>query len=162
MSSYLPITGILTQIQPITANNATYGCTLMMAVQAFNQGTVYFLVTGDTYVLDNTLLKIGEQATFFYDANAPVPLIYPPQYRAVAAAKSNHSQYYLGQFSNDYISTDQQFQINSNSPTSFYLPNGQPFSGSIAGKTVLVEYTAATKSIPAQISPSRAIVFCFT
>ena len=41
------------------------------------------------------------------------------------------------------------------------LPNGQTFYGALAGNTVLVEYTAATRSIPAQIQPDRIIVFCY-
>ena len=53
------------------------------------------------------------------------------------------------------------FQISNSAPLNMILPNGQTFYGALAGNTVLVEYTAATRSIPAQIQPDRIIVFCY-
>lgn len=162
MSSYLSVSGIITQIQPAGSGSADYGCTLTMAVQTNYQENVVFTVNGDTYVVDQTPLSTGMQATFFYDKDAPVPLIYPPQYKAVAAAPSSDRQYYLGEFYNHLLSRDQTIQINPDIPLKLSLPNGQLFTGSIAGKTVLVEYTSSTRSIPPIVSPTRIIVFCYT
>lgn len=162
MSSFLSVTGVITQIQPAADDGTSYGCSLTMTVQTFYQGIVMFMVSGDTYVVDNTQLQVGDQVTFFYDGNAPAPLIYPPQFKAVVAAKSNRYQYYLGEFYNSFISVDQTIQINESVPLRFILPNGQNFSGAIVGKIVLVEYTTSSKSIPALVNPSRIIVFCYT
>lgn len=161
MSSYLSVTGVITQIQPAGSGSSDYGCTLTMAIQTNYQGNVVFTVNGDTYVVDQTPFSVGEQATFFYDGDTPVPLIYPPQYKAVVAAKSSNRQYYLGEFYNHLLSLDQTIQINRDVPLNLSLPNGQPFTGSIAGKTVLVEYTSSTRSIPAIVTPTRIIVFCY-
>lgn len=161
MSSYLSVTGVITQIQPAGSGGSDLGCTLTMAVQANYQGNVVFTVNGDTYVVDQTPLGAGERVTFFYDGDAPVPLIYPPQYKAVVAAKSANRQYYLGEFYNHLLSTDQTIQINRDYPLNLSLPNGQPFTGSIAGKTLLVEYTGSSRSIPALVNPTRIIVFCY-
>lgn len=162
MSSFLSVTGVITQIQSDVNDGTSYGCSLTMTVQTFYQGIVIFTVSGDTYVVDNALLQTGDQVTFFYDGNAPAPLIYPPQFKAVVAAKSNRNQYYLGEFYNNFISVDQTIQINESGPLRFLLPNGQPFSGAIVGKTVLVEYTTSSRSIPALVNPSRIIVFCYS
>lgn len=163
MSSYLSVSGVITRIQPLTGTNTSQcGCTLNISIRSFQQGEINFTVTGDTYVPDNTTLHPGEQVTAFYDGNAPAPLIYPPQYKAVVIAISTYQQYYLGEFYNNFISTDGTLQLNSMAALNTFLPNGQLYSGSLAGKTVLVEYTSATKSIPAQTTPNRIIVFCYS
>lgn len=162
MSSYLSVTGIITQIQPFANNNASdYGCTLLFTLRNSTQGEVQFTVNGNTYVMDNIPFNTGDRATFFYDGNAPAPLIYPPRYQAVVAAPANYYQYYLGEFYNSFVSTDGTLQINTEAAINAFLPNGQIFSGALAGKTVLVEYTSSSRSIPALISPNRIIVFCF-
>lgn len=162
MSSFLSVTGVITQIQPSANDGTSYGCSLTMTVQTFYQGVVIFTISGDTYVVDNAPLISGDQVTVFYDGNAPAPLIYPPQFKAVVAARSNGRQYYLGEFYNNFISVDQTIQINESVPIRFLLPNGQTFSGAIVGKTVLVEYTTSSRSIPALVTPTRIIVFCYT
>lgn len=162
MNSYLSVTGIITQIQPMANNQASdYGCTLLFTVRTGSQGEVQFTVNGNTYVMDNIPFNSGDRITLFYDGNAPAPLIYPPRYQAVVAAHSNYYQYYLGEFYNSLVSTDGTLQINSDAVINAYLPNGQIFSGALAGKTVLVEYSSSSRSIPALINPNRIIVFCF-
>lgn len=161
MNSYIAVTGVITQIQPDTGDGSNYGCSMTITIQSYYQGPTLFTLSGDTYVVDNALLQPGDRVTFFYNANAPTPLIYPPKYKAVVAAKSNIYQYYLGQFDNDFMSLDRTLQMNGNVPIRFILPNGQNFPGAIVGKTVLVEYSSASKSIPALINPNRVIVFCY-
>lgn len=161
MSHYLSLTGTITQMQPLTDNSTNYGCTILFTVYITGQNEVQFTVNGSTYVPDNTPLQIGDRVTFFYDGTAPMPLLYPPRYTAVAAALSEHGHYYLGEFYNSFISADGSLQINeTENPLPMYLPNGQIYSGALAGKTVLVEYTTSTRSIPALIQPTRIFVFC--
>lgn len=163
MSSYLSVSGVITRIQPLTGvNSSQFGCTLNMSIRSTQQGEVNFTLNGDTYVVDNTTLRPGDQVTVFYDGNAPAPLIYPPQYKAVVIAVSTYYQYYLGEFYNNFVSTDGTLQLNSMASLNAYLPNGQIYSGALAGKTVLIEYTTSTRSIPAQTTPNRIIVFCYS
>lgn len=161
MSSYLSVTGILTHIHPAVGQDGQYGCTLNLTVSTYEQGDINFTLNGDTYVVDNTPLNPGDRVTIFYEGDSPAPLIYPPQYQAAAVASTEHYQYYLGEFYNNYVSTDGSLQITSSAPLNRILPNGQTFSGLIEGKLVLVEYTTSTRSIPAQVSPDRLIVFCY-
>ena len=166
MNSYLSMTGVVSQIQPSavsgagTEAQAEQGCRLSLTLQTYYQGTVLFTLTGDTYVLDNETIQPGDQITVFYDGNAPVILIYPPTYQAVLLAKSSGRQFYLGQFNDSLVSTDNALQLTVDQNTPVLLPNGQIFYGKIAGKTVLAEYQASTRSIPAQTTPDRLIVFC--
>lgn len=163
MSSYLSVSGVITRIQPLTGvNSSQFGCTLNMSIRSTQQGEVNFTLNGDTYVVDNTTLRPGDQVTVFYDGNAPAPLIYPPQYKAVVIAVSTYYQYYLGEFYNNFVSTDGTLQLNSMASLNAYLPNGQIYSGALVGKTVLIEYTTSTRSMPAQTTPNRIIVFCYS
>ena len=60
MSSYLSVTGILTQIQPLAGNDgAAYGCTLALSVRTQNSQEVQFTMNGDTYVVDNVPFNPG-------------------------------------------------------------------------------------------------------
>ena len=161
MNAYISVSGVVARIEPVIPTQADYGCTLNLTLRPFSQGEINFTMNGETYVVDNYPVNPGDRVTIFYDANAPVPLIYPPQYKAVAVANSSYYNYYLGEFYNNFVSTDGRFQISNSSPLNMILPNGQTFYGALAGNTVLVEYMAATRSIPAQIQPDRIIVFCY-
>lgn len=57
--------------------------------------TVNFLLTPATYVVEFETLSVGMRCTFWYDRNAPMPLIYPPQYNAVAAAQRRTAGWWM-------------------------------------------------------------------
>ena len=58
MSSYLSMTGVVSQIQPSAVSGSgteaqtEQDCRLSLTLQTYYQGTVLFTFTGDTYVLD--------------------------------------------------------------------------------------------------------------
>ena len=80
--------GRLTQIRDLWAEDpSTAGCLKMMTVVDSDGSIVNFVVTPDTYFADHVTLRVGDQVIGFYDANAPVPLIYPPQYEALVMAR---------------------------------------------------------------------------
>lgn len=160
MSTYVAVTGIVTRIDPLSSGS-NYGCTILLSVRTSQENEVNFTLTGDTYVVDNFSFNPGERITVFYDQDAPAPLIYPPQYRAVAAAISSYHNYYLGEFNADLVSTDGTIQLNDSAPLNTYLPNGQFYSGALAGHIAMVEYTNSSKSIPALVTPERVFVFCY-
>ena len=53
-----------------------------------HDGPVSLLLTSNTYVYDCHSLEQGDLITAFYDPNAPVPLIYPPRYTALAIVET--------------------------------------------------------------------------
>lgn len=161
MSSYFSSTGVISAIEPAAETPSDYGCRLLVSLRSYNLGIQQFIVSGNTYIVDHIPFNTGDRVTFFCDSSSPAVLSYPPRYHAVAAANAGQYQYYLGEFQNDLISTDGQFQINNSVPLPMYLPNGLVYSGTLAGKPVLVEYLSSTRSIPALITPQRIIVFCF-
>ena len=166
MSQYTSTSGTILQIQWQNSAPAQAGCGLMLTLQTLDQGIVNILVDGSTYIPDNHPLQTGEQITCFYSLLAPVPLIYPPQYHAVvvvptpagtSAALDTFNRLPSG---NQLTNSDDTLRLNISNTTKKPLPNGQPFGGVLSGKMLLVIYTATTRSIPAQTSPERIIVFC--
>lgn len=160
MNEYQSMTGIVSQILPAGKSENDKGCALSLTLQTYYQGTVSFTFTGNTYVLDSETILPGDQLTVFFDRNAPTVLIYPPVYQAVLLAKPSGHQFYLGDFDEQNLSSDGALQLILDQNTKILLPNGQFFSGSFAGKTVLAEYQNSTRSIPPQAIAERIIVFC--
>lgn len=163
MAFYTPTVGIITNISVMndTAGNSNAGCTLFYTLQSEDQGTVNLLLPGNAYVLDGRQLQVGERATFFYSASAPAPAIYPPQYRAVAAAYTPQgTTAALDVFDSRFTNSDNTLVLNMPGRMALMLPNGQRFFGDPAGKLLLITYTATTRSIPAQTTPEQVVVFC--
>ncbi|MGN0371191.1 MAG: hypothetical protein ACI4F3_00095 [Enterocloster sp.] len=166
MSLYTSVSGRITQIDWFSTDPARIGCSLMFTLQSEEQGIVNLVLDGSVYVLNSRPLNVGQQATFFYSSSAPVPLIYPPQYRAVAAAHTPSGTFAaLDVFTqtasgSQLADTDNTLQLNLSGRTRIILPNGQPFGGALSGKLLLVIYRTTTRSIPPQTSPELIVVFC--
>lgn len=162
MSYYTPTVGIITNISfQDAANTASSGCSLMVSIDSEDQGPVNLVLPSNIYVLNARPFQIGDRATFFYDTQAPVPLIYPPQYRAVAAAYTpSGTNAYLDVFDPMLTNSDNSLTLNISRNTPVFLPNGQNFHGDLTDKLLLVIYGPTTRSIPAQTSPEQVIVFC--
>lgn len=99
--------------------------------------------------------------TGFYDADAPVPLIYPPQYRAIVMAKAHTDRFVsVSFFNSQLLSSDGNLKLNLSRQTEIVLENGQDFNGNPANRDLIVIYGATTRSIPAQTTPYKVIVLC--
>ena len=137
------------------------GCYTFISVANADRGTVNFVVSPDTYFVDQAMVSVGDQVTGYYDGDAPVPLIYPPQYRALIMVKeSPYQNVKVDFFNSQLISSDGQLKLNLSPYTSITLKNGQVFSHSIENRNLIVIYGPTTRSIPAQTTPYRIIVWC--
>lgn len=162
MAYYIPVTGIITGIEYLEEGNfRSSGCTILFTLQGEDQGTVHITLPASAYVLNLHPFQIGDRATFFYAADAPVPLIYPPRYRAVAAANTPHGvTAVLDSFDTALTNADRTLTLTPSWNTPITLPNGQTFGAAPGGNLILATYTAATRSIPAQAVPEQMVVFC--
>lgn len=137
------------------------GCVKLVAVETEQGSIVNMIIEQNTYVVDQTMLSIGDQIITFYDLNAPVITIYPPQYRAEIVVKvRDRMDVYVGYFTRNLISIDNEIQLNISRSTRITTRNGQLFTNRLDNRMLIVIYGAATKSIPAQVTPSRIIVQC--
>lgn len=132
-----------------------------MTVEDGTGGIVNFVVSPSTYFVNQEIVARGDWITGYYDGDAPVPMIYPPQYRALIVVKENNNQFVKVDFFNSQlVSSDGQLQLNLSPYTPILLKNGQPFSKNPANRNLIVVYGPTTRSIPAQTTPYEVIVWC--
>lgn len=154
--SFITINGIVQTIQPVRDNC----CQLLVAVRT-QQGIINILVSSDTYVIKNITLRAGMPIVAFYDANAPVPLIFPPQYHAVAVGRRLlNESIMMDYFDNNLVGTNNSLKLNISPSTRILSSNGQIFTCSITNRVLIVYYQTTTRSIPPQTTPSKIIVMC--
>jgi hypothetical protein len=154
--------GVVTGIQDFMTGPSEegQGCYKLMTVEN-SQGTVNFVVAPSTYFVDHFRAALGDMITGYYDGNAPVPLIYPPQYRALIMVKDNPDYNVKVDFFNDQlVSSDGQLKLTIAPFTQLVLPNGQEFTRIPVNRNLIVIYGPSTKSIPAQTVPYRIIIWC--
>ena len=162
MDKYIPISGTIISIEPfpISANDSS-SCTLIIGVQSQNRDLNYFILDQKTYFVNHITLKKGDYITAFYDSLAPVPLIFPPRYRAVVIVPPlRHSFVKVDYFNENLVSGDGQLKLNIAPRTRILLPNNQTFLGNLGNQDLVVIYGPSTKSIPAQTTPNEVIVLC--
>lgn len=153
--NYVPVIGTILNI---TRGNDC--CSRMISLQAGN-GIVNFMVDSQTRVIDSRQLRPGMRVAAFYDDSLPVPLIFPPQYRAqIITALGRNEQVMLKFFNRNLVASDQSLQLNVAPNTMVNTVNGQNVTCNLGNQTLLVYYTATTRSIPPQTSPGKIVVLC--
>lgn len=153
--NYVPVIGIILNIS--RGNDC---CSQMISLQAGN-GIVNFMVDSQTQVIDSRQLRPGMRVAAFYDDSLPVPLIFPPQYRAqLVTALGRNEQVMLKFFNRNLVASDQSLQLNVAPNTVVNTVNGQNVTCNLGNQTLLVYYTATTRSIPPQTSPGKIVVLC--
>ena len=124
----VPVNGIILSITPFGDDC----CEQQVSIRTSN-GINHFIVGPETYVINNVRLRPGMNVTALYDADQAVPLIYPPQYRAVLIGRRNPSEnVYAGYFDENLMSADASLQLNIDNSTSVVTANGQTFQCSTA------------------------------
>ncbi|MDP4105929.1 MAG: hypothetical protein Q8935_13405 [Bacillota bacterium] len=137
------------------------GCYKLMTLENGLGAIVNFVVSPTTYFVDHAVVAVGDSVTGYYDGNAPALLIYPPQYPALVMVKeSPYQNVKVDFFDSQLESSDGRLRLNVSPYTQIILTNGQPFSRSPENRNLIVIYGSVTKSIPAQTTPFRIIVWC--
>lgn len=148
----VPIVGIISSLED------TDCCNRMVALRVGND-IVDFMVGLETIVIDSRQLQPGMRVAAFYDSTLAIPMILPPQYQAqMIAVLEKNVQIALNYFNGALLSKDNSLQLNIAGSTRIETLNGQKFSCCIGGRTLLVYYTATTRSIPPQTTPEKVIV----
>lgn len=156
------VTGTIVDMVPTRiGNRRANGCMIFVTVEDEDGNTVNFIMTPSTFVVDFETLSVGMMCTFWYASDAPAPLIYPPQYNAVAAAQEKNGQFVnVGYYNMSLINEDQTLQLNIDGTVDVRTTNNQYFQGSPANHNLVVVYDSSTRSIPAQTTPRKVYVLC--
>lgn len=155
-ANFVPVIGTIRSIE-----QGTDCCSRMVSLRTTGRELLNFLVTPETIVIDSRQLRPGMRIAAFYDKSLPVPLIYPPQYRAqMITALGRNEQIMLNYFNGSLTATDQSLQLTPGRMTEIRTVNGQEFNCRLGNQALLVYYTETTRSIPPQTTPRRIIVVC--
>ena len=129
------------------------------------QGESVFGIVVDekSVVLDNAgnpiELEEGMEFTAYVDKDKPMIMIYPPQYapELIIVQTKEPGFAEVGQFDEDFAS--EKLKLNIAADTVIENLSGTTIEAeAITDADVAVFYTTATKSIPAQVTPSKVIV----
>lgn len=161
-SRFGSVTGTIVEIVPArVGNRRSDGCINYVMLEDMEGNTVNFMLTPSTYVVDFETLSVGMLCTFWYSMDAPMPLIYPPQYNAVAAAQvKNGRMINVDYYHTSMVNEEQTLQLNLDGSVAVRTTNNQYFQGSPSNHNLVVTYESSTRSIPAQTTPKRIVVLC--
>ncbi len=152
----VPVNGVIQRINSFNNN-----CCMLEVTIRNSDGITNFIVSPDTYVINEVRLRAGMNVTAFYDASLPIPLIFPPQYQAIFIGRRNPTEnIYAGEFDGNLEALDGALKLNIGRSTEIVTSNGQPFDCSLEGQMLIVYYSATTRSIPPQTTPRKIIVIC--
>ena len=162
MISFQPFHGIITLIEDFATNNPKdQHCIKLISITSDDNFPINFIIFPDTYIVNHVMLGVGDMITAFIDANAPVPLIYPPRYNVLVVAKDNYRQQVtVDYFNHNLINSSQTLKLNIGPHTHVILKNNQPFRGNPGEHNLIVQYSFTTRSIPAQTTPEQVVVLC--
>ena len=162
MTNFYSFHGTITMISDLVGQNGEgEGCNKLISVKNELGALVNFVVSPSTYFVDHVMVAIGDRVTGYYDGNAPALLIYPPQYQALVMVKdSPYQNVKVDYFDSQLVSSDGRLRLIISQYTQIVLTNGQPLSRNPANRNLIVIYGSATKSIPAQTTPYKIIVWC--
>lgn len=162
MKKFQSFDGTITMINDfVTGSNEEIGCNKLMSVDNGYGILINFVVKPNTYFIDHATVVVGDKVTGFYDVNAPVPLIFPPQFQAIVMAKYlPYQNVKVDHFNEQLESSDGQLKLNISPSTQIFLTNDQFFTGNLMNRNLIVIYGPTTMSIPAQTTPYKIIVLC--
>jgi len=122
-------------------------------------------ITKDTLVFDNTGKKVelqkGDKVLAYTFANKPQKYIYPPQFNPEVVIVESEAVGFVevDYFFEDLTNTYDILKLNIGKDTELLDVKGEKVEAKdLAEKHLVVFYTASTKSIPAQTTPSKVIV----
>jgi len=130
-----------------------------------DENTNVFVVNDDTLVYDNTgkevKLQKGDKVTAYTYANKPMLMIYPPQYNpeVIIVETKEMGTVEVDFFNKELVNTDNTLKLNVGKETELLSLSGKKVKAEdLAEQHLLVFYTIATMSIPAQTPPSKVVV----
>lgn len=152
---YLSFSGSVTEIEDF------YGVEGSRIVTVTNEQEqiARIIISKDTHLLGNSKLEIGTVITGYYDAHAPMLMIYPPQYNPdLVVVGEIEENIKVDLFDQKLISADHSLKLHVSKETEIVAQNGEGFEGDLSNRYLAVIYGASTRSIPAQTTPSKIIV----
>ena len=155
-SYFISFRGMVREIS-ILNDNKNYWNYLL--VENEDGSVANLITTPETYFAYKVMITVGSVITGYFPANAPVPLIYPPQYlTTVIVPDPLWQNIKVDYFDENLVSMDGTLKLNIENDTSILNQDGTPYVGSLGNQLLVVYYGASTRSIPAITTPSIVVV----
>ena len=130
-----------------------------VSVESKDGAPANIIISNETYILDNAEISVGSEITAYFRADAPMIMIYPPQYGAeVVVVNNNDQNVKVEMFDENLVSFDNLLKLNISDDTEIISQDGKEFEGELANRKLVVVYDVSTKSIPAQTNPIKIVV----
>lgn len=117
--------------------------------------------SGSTKKMEKEGFQKGQQIDVYYDKDKPMILIYPPQISpdlVIVQDTKLYGSVKVGKFDGELSSLDNELSLKVDHQTILENTEGQKIERQeLNGKELVVFYTMATKSIPAQTVPTKII-----
>lgn len=140
-------------------NRRANGSVLFLTIEKEDGEIVHVILSPATYVVDFKTLSAGMDCTFWYFADAPMLLIYPPQYNAAVAAENRNDRMIdVSRYGRNMTNQEKTLQLKLDGSVDIRTTNNQYFQGSPEGHDLVVLYETSTRSIPAQTTPKEIVV----
>jgi hypothetical protein len=117
--------------------------------------------SGSTKKMEKAEFQKGQQIDAYYGKDKPMLMIYPPQISpelVVVHDAKTFGSVKVGKFDEELRSLDNKLNLKVDSKTTFENTEGEKIERQdLSGKELIVFYTVATKSIPAQTAPTKVV-----
>ena len=120
-------------------------------------GSANFIADFNTFTLGSAP-DVGDTITGFFLMDAPMAMIYPPQYNVSVIVNGEAASLHVDRFDEELVSYDGSLMLNIDGDTEIILQDGEVFDCVLAHRKLVVVYDISTRSIPAQTTPSKIIV----
>lgn len=117
--------------------------------------------SGSTKKMEHSAFQKGQQIDAYYDKDKPMLMIYPPQISPELVIVHDDKVFgsvKVGKFDEELRSLDNELNLNVDNKTILENAEGEKIERQdLSGEELIVFYTMATKSIPAQTTPSKIV-----
>ena len=117
--------------------------------------------SGSTKKMEKVGFQKGQQIDAYYGKDKPMIMIYPPQISPeliVVHDAKTFGSVKVGKFDEELRSLDNKLNLKVDGKTTFENTEGEKIERQdLSGKELIVFYTVATKSIPAQTAPTKVV-----
>lgn len=149
--------GTVKEISILTDDNDNYWNYIL--VENEDGSIANLIVSPETYFVYHIMISPGSVITGYFPANAPTPMIYPPQYfTPVVAIEPLWQNIKVDYFDENLVSMDGMLQLNIGDHTRVITQDGSSYTGDLGNHLLVVYYGVSTKSIPAIAIPLQVVV----
>ncbi|MCZ8541273.1 stalk domain-containing protein [Psychrobacillus psychrodurans] len=163
-TNFVKGSGIITNVEEkkdtVTLTVETTGKEPQITFYTVTSETMIY-ISGSTKKMEKVGFQKGQQIDAYYGKDKPMIMIYPPQISPeliVVHDAKTFGSVKVGKFDEELRSLDNKLNLKVDGKTTFENTEGEKIERQdLSGKELIVFYTVATKSIPAQTAPTKVV-----